>query len=69
MFYEPMNFIRRLNRGNYIFQTEFFKFGGYLGVCKVSNIQYFSSILGMLGNKHTGTWGVNTTCSAGNARP
>ena len=59
-----MNFIRRLNRGN--FKLEFSNFVANWPYESYGKIQNFSSIslkLCLLGQKNTGTWGVNITLS------
>ena len=59
-----MNFIRRLNRGK-LFSNQSFQILWLIGGIKVyGKIQNFSSIslkLCLLGQKNTGTWGVNIT--------
>ena len=58
-----MNFIRRLNRGNFLFfKLDFSNLGVHWLYVSHDKIQNFNSIslkLCLLDQKNTGTWGVN----------
>ena len=62
MFNKSMNFIRRLNREKF-FSSQMFKIWWQISSIEVRKTQNFSSVslkLWLLGQKNTGTWGVNT---------
>ena len=64
MFNKSMNFIRSLNTENFYFSSQRFQIWWIINYVSHDEIQTFSSIspkLCLLGQKYTGTWGVNTT--------
>ena len=59
-----MNFIKRLNRENFIFKLEFSNFMSnwlYESYRKIQNFSSISLKYCLLGQKNTGTWGVSIT--------
>ena len=68
MFIKSISFIRRLNRGNFYLSSQKFPLWWIISGISHDKIQNFSSIspkLCLLGQKYTGTWGVNTTKKTG----